>query len=133
MPARECRHIKTNGNQCRGVALRGKPLCYFHDRMQLREHRLHTQPALVLAGDASPAPIALELPLLEDADAVQVALSLVACAIAANQIEHRRAGVLLYALQIASMNLRSTELTYDLQKAVTSVALSDDGDDLAAD
>jgi len=84
MPAKECRHIKTNGNKCEGVALRGKPFCYFHDRTRLREHRLHTQPALTVTDTAFPQPIEIELPMLEDADAVQVALSLVACAIAAS-------------------------------------------------
>ncbi len=49
MPAKLCRHIKTNGNQCKGVALRGKPFCYFHDRTQLRERRLQAQPALAIA------------------------------------------------------------------------------------
>jgi len=114
------------------MALRGQPFCYFHDRMQSRERRLQNQPALVLADTALPAPIAIEIPMLEDADAVQVALSLVACAIASNQIDHRRAGVLLYALQLASGNLRSTKLNYDLAYAVTDIMLSDDDGDFVA-
>ena len=31
-----CRHIRTNGLQCQGVAINGSPFCYFHDRMHKR-------------------------------------------------------------------------------------------------
>jgi hypothetical protein len=126
-----CRHIRTNGTTCRGAALRGKPFCFFHERTQLRERRLLQQPALP-ADTALPAPVELDFPTLEDADAVQVALSLVACSLAANQLEPRRAGVLLYALQLASMNLRSTRLDFEMEEAVVQFALSEDGVEISA-
>jgi hypothetical protein len=131
--AKQCRHIKTNGNQCRGVALRGQPLCYFHDRLQSRERRLQAQPALTLANASQPASLALNIPTLEDADSIQVALSLIASALASNQLDPRRAGPLLYALQIASRNLRSTQLTFHLEDAVTTVMQDEDGVDLIAE
>jgi hypothetical protein len=32
-----CRHIKTNGLQCRAVALTDAPFCYFHTRLHARQ------------------------------------------------------------------------------------------------
>ncbi|HEY0307871.1 MAG TPA: hypothetical protein VGB94_06910, partial [Acidobacteriaceae bacterium] len=126
--AKECRHIKTNGCKCEAAALRGQPFCYFHALSRTREQRLASQPALP-PPEATLAPIALELPLLEDANAVQVAVSLVVSALAGNRIEPRRAGVLIYALQLASTNLRSTDLKLvsGFSTNVTSFQLAEDG------
>src|SRR5215475_5181584 len=46
------------------------------------------------------------LPALEDADAIQLTLSDVVLALAANQIDPRRARILIYGLQVASQNNR---------------------------
>src|SRR5271163_3096415 len=91
----ECRHIKTSGGKCGSPALRGKPYCYFHSRLKQRATR-----------PASPY-LAIELPAsLEDRGAIQLALSEIVTAVADNRIDTRRAGILLYALQIASSNAK---------------------------
>ena len=83
---------------CGSPALRGLPFCYFHERW--RRIRPHRRP-----GDAP----RLQLPLLEDANAIQMALQQVMQAILDNQIDNKRAGLLLYALQTASANLKRTD------------------------
>jgi hypothetical protein len=50
------------------------------------------------------------MPVLEDADSVQVALMQVMRLILAGQLEPKIAGLLLYALQTASLNLRHMKL-----------------------
>jgi len=49
----------------------------------------------------------LELPLLEDANAVQVAIQEIMQAILDRRIDNKRAGLLLYSLQLASSNIRN--------------------------
>ena len=91
----ECRHIKTSGGKCGSPALRGKPYCYYHSRLKQRA-----------AQPRSPY-LAIELPAsLEDRGSIQLALSEIVTAIAENRIDTKRAGVLLYALQIASSNAK---------------------------
>src|SRR5258707_13115917 len=50
------------------------------------------------------------MPVLEDADSVQVALMQVMRLILAGQLDPKIAGLLLYALQTASLNLRQMKL-----------------------
>src|SRR5271170_5194261 len=91
----ECRHIKTSGGKCGSPALRGRPYCYYHSRLKERA-----------AQPRSPY-LAIELPAsLEDRGSIQLALSEIVTAIAESRIDPRRAGILLYALQIASSNAK---------------------------
>jgi hypothetical protein len=98
-----CTHIKTNGTQCGSPAVRGRRFCFFHKSWHGERIPLGAQPAPNL--DPS-----FTLPVLEDADSIQVALMQVMRLILARQIEPKMAGLLLYALQTASLNLRHTEL-----------------------
>jgi len=50
-----------------------------------------------------------DLPLLEDANAVQVALMKVIQMLGSGRLDHKTAGLMLYALQTASVNLRNTD------------------------
>src|SRR5271170_5861131 len=76
-------------------ATRGKPYCYYHSRLK----ESAAQPR-------SPY-LAIELPAsLEDRGSIQLALSEIVTAIAESRIDPRRAGILLYALQIASSNAK---------------------------
>ena len=52
------------------------------------------------------------LPVLEDADSIQMGLVEVMRLIVTQQIDHKAAGLLLYALQTASANLKRTSLTH---------------------
>jgi hypothetical protein len=109
--ARQCEHIKTNGEFCGSPALRGRNYCYFHLTYigrRLRAERLH---ARAMAAAADPRVVPLELPPLEDANSVQMAVMQVIDAILHNRLDNKRAGLVLYALQTASSNLARTDLS----------------------
>ena len=91
--------MKTNGVWCGSPALHGQDYCYFHDQWR------RTKPNL---NRAAQPPAAFELPLLEDANAIQVALQRVIQAILDGQLDNKKAGLILYALQTASSNLKRT-------------------------
>ena len=96
-----CAHIKTNGTQCGSPALRERRYCFFHKKWQ-GQH-------IALNAPAS-SPLGFTMPVLEDADSVQVALMQVMRLILAGQLDPKAAGLLLYALQTASLNLRRMTL-----------------------
>jgi hypothetical protein len=86
-----------NGTQCGSPALRWRRLCFFHDRIQRERTKI--------AKDMT-AQRRFDLPLLEDANSVQVAIMKVIQMLGAGRLDHRTAGLMLYALQTASINLR---------------------------
>jgi hypothetical protein len=103
--ARQCQHVMTNGEFCRAVALRGRKHCFFHlihIGRRLRAERVHE---LALASHCDPSVLPMELPLLEDANAIQLALSHVIDDVMHSRLDNKRAGLVLYALQTASANL----------------------------
>jgi hypothetical protein len=95
-----CQHVKVNGTQCGSPAIRSRRHCFFHDRIRLEQAKI--------AANAS-GPRRFELPLLEDANSVQVALMKVIQMLASGTVDHKTAGLILYALQTASVNLRTTD------------------------
>ena len=82
----QCQHIKLNGVRCGSPALRGKDLCYFHNRVQER-HQSY-------------------IPFLEDGNSIQFSLVKIMRAIMDDEIDPKKAGLLLYALQIAATNIK---------------------------
>jgi len=94
-----CQHIKVNGTQCGSPAVRSNHFCFFHKRW--RDQRVS------VSSSRKSGKAALELPVLEDANSVQVTLMQVMRLLLAGQIEHRTASLMLYGLQTASSNLRS--------------------------
>jgi len=96
---RHCEYIKPNGNFCGSPALRGRDYCHWHLVCIARRLRAEKQEA---TADTTP----LELPPLEDANSVQLAIMMVIDAMLHNRIGPRMSGQLLYALQLASINLR---------------------------
>ncbi len=95
-PRFQCRHVFTAGHRCSSPCLRGEEFCYYHhttrrpiQNPQQRKARTST----------------FTLPNMEDRGAIQLAISAVLERIAANEIDPKRAGLLLYGLQIASLNL----------------------------
>src|SRR5277367_4005063 len=95
-----CRHIKLNGVQCGSPALRRRRYCYFHDRMLDGRKRFSER-------HLKPRPL-FSMCLLEDANAVQVALMQVLQLLGSGQMDHKTAGLMLYGLQTASANVRQT-------------------------
>ncbi len=96
-----CQHIKVNGVQCGSPALRRNRLCFFHKRF-------HDERIRLAAERARSTPGTFVLPVLEDANSIQIALMQVMRLLVSRQIDHKTASLLLYALQTASGNLRRT-------------------------
>lgn len=96
-----CQHIKVNGVQCGSPALRRNRFCFFHKRFHDERIRLAADRARRSSGT-------FVLPVLEDANSIQIALMQVIRGLLAHQIDHKTASLLLYALQTASGNLQRT-------------------------
>jgi hypothetical protein len=99
-----CQHIKMNGTQCGSPALHWRRQCFFHERIRRERARI--------AKDMS-AQRRFDLPLLEDANSVQVALMKTIQMLGSGSLDHRTAGLMLYALQTASINLRNADFEAD--------------------
>jgi len=106
-----CQHIKVNGVQCGSPALKRRRYCYFHQRFVERRVQVN-------ANDARRDRFRVNLPIIEDANAVQIALMQVLQLIMSNQIEPKQASLLLYGLQIASSNLKRLRLDPRPQEVV---------------
>ena len=109
-----CQHVKVNGTQCGSPALRRRRHCFFHERIRRERAKI--------AADTS-AQRGFDLPLLEDANSVQVALMKTIQMLGAGRMDHRTAGLILYALQTASVNLRNAEFEV---RRVTDVVIDRD-------
>jgi len=101
--APRCRHIKVNGTQCGSPALRHQNFCFYHqqDRPTLTDcyYKPDEYPTGVIA-----------LPIFEDAHSIQTVIRKVVQMVLQNSLERKTAGLVLYALQIASSNLKRMEL-----------------------
>jgi hypothetical protein len=95
--APECRHIKTNGEKCHSVALQGKPYCFFH----LRLH--NTVAAARKPSKSKDRPI--DFTFTDSPAAIQLGVYQVLSALGSTSIDPRRAGLMLYALQVATQNV----------------------------
>ena len=81
-------------------ALRNGEYCYFHRRWRMT--------TVDLSHSAHHVTTEFVLPVLEDADSIQITLGQIMRMIVCRQVDTKSAGLLLYALQIASTNLRRT-------------------------
>ncbi|MES2390963.1 MAG: hypothetical protein V4555_04940, partial [Acidobacteriota bacterium] len=102
----QCRHIFTAGQRCGSPALRGEIFCYFHHGTRGLAARSHRDVPLISRST-------FDFPTLEDRSSIQLALSEVLQRISSNHLDPRRAGLLLYGLQIASLNLPKPNPTAD--------------------
>src|SRR5580704_5226783 len=97
----QCRHIFTDGRRCASPSLRHEHFCYFHHTTrkpittETQENRRRTTARLN----------EFHIPLPEDRSAIQASIGIILQKIATNDLDPRRAGLLLYGLQIASLNL----------------------------
>lgn len=110
-----CQHVKMNGTQCGSPALRWRRNCFFHERIRRERAKI--------AADMS-VQRRFDLPLLEDANSVQVALMKVIQMVGSGRMDHKTGGLILYALQTASVNLRNLE--FEADKATDVVIDRDD-------
>ena len=97
-----CHHVKADGTYCGSPALRDRKYCYYH--LMERARRLRRARAL-----RDNVPYRLEIPPLDDLYAVRTAISDIAQALAAGQLDARVAGKLLYAIQLANSTIRRIE------------------------
>ncbi len=95
---RRCQHIKVNGTQCGSPALRKGQFCHYHN--ESRPTRVQ------VPGERGQASGAILVPVFEDANAIQTVVRQVAIMVLEKKIESKAAGLVLYALQIASSNLK---------------------------
>jgi hypothetical protein len=95
-----CQHVKVNGTQCGSPALRWRRHCYFHNCIRRERKKILATTSVTRMFD---------LPLLEDANSVQTALMKVIQMLGSGGLEHKTAGLMLYALQTASSNLRKVD------------------------
>jgi hypothetical protein len=109
-----CQHIKVNGTQCGSPALRRKRFCYFHDNYRETQARLLAEQSKICMGN---------FPLLEDANSVQVAVMHVIHLLGSGKIDNKMAGLMLYALQTASSNMK--RVSFEAEK-VTDVVIDQD-------
>jgi hypothetical protein len=148
MPANTCRHIKTNGKRCQSPSLGLSAFCYFHSRLHRRHKNLLENSSTLARFNPNPAtspsgapqylpdyaaqnPIELDLPPVEDAESIQVSISLLIAALARNRIDAKRAAVLLYGLQLASTNAKSITIEPSASSVIRAVTRTKSGRDLA--
>ena len=93
----QCRHVKKNGVRCACPAIRGHYFCHWHAELRAHERR-HS------SAEARQQP--LQLPPFEDAHCIQLAIMEVTRALLEDRISEKRAGLILYALQTATINLK---------------------------
>lgn len=96
----QCHHIFPDNHRCGSPRMRNEQFCYFH----------HDYRRPVVAPQeryARTSSFSLFTP--SSHEAIEESLGELLSRIAANHIDARRAGLLLYGLQIAATNLRSTQ------------------------
>ncbi len=94
----QCRHVFTDGHRCQSPALRQENFCYYHHTTR------KPVPKQELAKRKSRR-ATLHIPLPEDRSAIQHSIGQVLQLLGSNELDTKRAGLLLYGLQIASQNL----------------------------
>ncbi len=99
---RRCRHVKTNGTQCGSPALKDKELCYYHEQNR-------PEPVEFYIGNEPGCAGQMVLPVFEDAHSIQTVIRQVVQLLLAQKIDRKDAGLMLYALQIASSNLKTMQ------------------------
>ena len=113
-----CQHIKVNGVQCGCPALRQKKYCYFHHTWREKTNPRSNHRRRAQRPDNGKTPFIL--PPLEDANAIQMAIMEVLYQLADGRIDAKHAGLMLYALQTASANLKHLSFEPEWNKVVVN-------------
>ncbi len=123
-----CRHLKTNGTQCKSPALDYSNYCFFHERL----HERHKSYRFSRTTERGLCPqYDIKLHALEDAESIQLAISVVINALATGSLRADKAKALLYGLQLASVNVRRLAPKPKAEEIVRSIATTEDGLNLA--
>ncbi|MGA2359419.1 MAG: hypothetical protein ABSF66_10480 [Terriglobales bacterium] len=102
LAAARCQHIKVSGIQCGSPALRKKSYCFYHQQNRPLTVECYSE------GEYATGEI--KLPVFEDAHSIQTVIRQVVQMVLQKRIEQKTASLLLYALQLASSNLKRMEL-----------------------
>lgn len=150
MPNR-CRYIKTGGVRCGAIALTEKQFCFWHNKVNrhhaeaipshfrpkhyfpendVKYRRTHELEDELYSGTRANGPTAEELPPLEDAESIQLAISMVLASIADFRVDTKRANLMLYALRLAMMNER--RIRPAAENSVTDMVINEFGVEMAA-
>jgi hypothetical protein len=101
--APRCEKVREDGTVCGSPRMKGYNYCYAHDRMrQVRPQKL-------------------ALPPLEDANSIQLAVMMVQKALIDDEISEKKAGLLLYSIQIAGSNVAYTTFEDTDKNVVTEM------------
>jgi hypothetical protein len=116
-PIELCQHMKMSGDRCGAPALRDQKFCRFHNCCRPAQVDVST------SATVPPAPFLL--PVLEDAVSIQLAITQVCEHLLERRLDAKKAGVLLYAMQVASSNLgrlknNSEEKSQDISQKKSS-------------
>src|SRR5206468_2680765 len=105
-----CRHLKVNGTQCGSPALKDHRFCFFHQQWHERKLVInsHNSRRVPHPTRCSLGGRTISLPVLEDANAIQLSVMQIMQLQLSGQIDQKTAGLLFYGLQIASSNLKHT-------------------------
>jgi hypothetical protein len=90
----QCHHYQApSGQRCGSPALKGEYYCYHHHikHANRKNHRVLIDPEVTC----------MEVPLIEDRASIFIALAAVIHRLAENTVDTRRAGQMIYALQVA--------------------------------
>jgi len=98
--APRCRHIKVSGAQCGSPALRNNNFCFYH-----KDRPIYAE----CYSDIQYATGEIVLPAFEDAHSIQAVLRQTVQMLLQKRIEKKTATLILYAMQIASSNLKRME------------------------
>ena len=105
--APRCSWVREDGTVCRSPRMKNDICCYAH--CQMRHARAEN----------------LWLPALTDANAIQMAVMLVQRALIDDEISEKKAGLLLYSIQIAAANVHKTTFGQADAEMVTEIQPED--------
>ena len=114
--APHCQHIKVSGTRCGSPALRQKSFCFYH-----QQNRPIIADCYYNTDEYSTGEIIL--PQFEDAHSIQTVIRQVVQMVLQKRLERKTASLMLYALQIASSNLKRM----DLEKPQPAEVVTDPG------
>ena len=95
-----CRHTKTNGRRCQSPALTSSAFCYHHRKLR------RTRASFMDFGPDRTTLSPRVLNPLDSAHSIQHAFAMVTNGLASGQLHPKQAGRMLYALHLATQNLR---------------------------
>ncbi|HKV91166.1 MAG TPA: hypothetical protein VJW20_01310 [Candidatus Angelobacter sp.] len=92
--AARCQHTYVNGDRCGAPRVRGRKLCYMHERMEQTK-------AEKLDVDLGP---------MEDPDSIQMGIKRLQAAIIDGKLDSKQIGQLAYTIQLAAWNVTRTSM-----------------------